>query len=258
MAGEWLTTVLATFAGLLPIVNPFSTAAVFLAITARMSEPERRRNALLACLYATGVLWVFLFAGALIIEFFGISIPALRLAGGLVVARVGFSMLAPQDSDAAPAGASARSGQVAFTPLAMPMLSGPGSIAVTISLAAGADSVYDDLAIAAGIALVLMVSWAILSGARAVNRFLGEQGVDALVPHHGLPAGLHRRAVHRDRGRRFRRRRARPGDDPASAGAPPRRRVRRATRPRLSAAARPRSRLRLRRRARCPHRSRRA
>ena len=99
MVANWLTTVLATFAGLLPIVNPFGTAAVFLALTGRLSDAERQRQATLACLYATGVLLVFLFAGALIMNFFGISIPALRIAGGLIVARVGFSMLAPTADD---------------------------------------------------------------------------------------------------------------------------------------------------------------
>jgi len=178
---DWLTTVLATFAGLLPIVNPFSTAAVFLAITARLSDADRQRQATLACLYATGVLLVFLFAGALIMNFFGISIPALRLAGGLIVARVGFAMLSPaDDADAAP-DTPPRRLDVAFTPLAVPMLSGPGSIAVTIGMAAGAQSIVDHLAIAAGIVLVVGASWVILRSARAVKRFLGEQGIDALT-----------------------------------------------------------------------------
>jgi multiple antibiotic resistance protein len=176
----WLATVLATFAGLLPIVNPFSTAAVFLAITGRLSEAERRRQATLACLYATGVLLAFLFAGAVIMSFFGISIPALRLAGGLIVARVGFGMLAPPRPDAGVESAAPRA-DLAFTPLAVPMLSGPGSIAVTIGMAAGAESVADDLAIAVGIVLVLGVSWGVLWSARTVKRFLGEQGIDALT-----------------------------------------------------------------------------
>jgi multiple antibiotic resistance protein len=180
VTGDWLTTVLATFAGLLPIVNPFSTAMVFLALTARMTETERQRQATLACCYATGVLWVFLFAGALIMSFFGISIPSLRVAGGLIVARVGFSMLAPPDDGEAPEGAAARA-EIAFTPLAVPMLSGPGSIAVTIGMAAGSESVADYLAVALGIALVVLASWGVLRGARGVKRLLGEQGVDALT-----------------------------------------------------------------------------
>jgi multiple antibiotic resistance protein len=177
---DWLTTILATFAGLLPIANPFSTAVVFLALTARLSEDDRERQALLASLYALGVLWVFLFAGALIMSFFGISIPALRVAGGLIVARVGFGMLSPQDPDTTPDSPPARL-DIAFTPLAVPMLSGPGSIAVTIGMAAGAETVSDYVAIAIGIALVVVVSWGILRSARSVKRLLGEQGIDALT-----------------------------------------------------------------------------
>lgn len=179
MLAAWLTTVLATFVGLLPIVNPFSSAVVFLALTGRLSDPERQRQATLACLYALGVLLVFLFAGALIMTFFGISIPALRVAGGLIVARAGFSMLAPT-VDGGP-DETALHRDIAFTPLAVPMLSGPGSIAVTIGMAAGADSIFGHLAIAAGIVLVVLVSWAILRSARAVKRLLGERGIDAMT-----------------------------------------------------------------------------
>jgi multiple antibiotic resistance protein len=177
---DWLTTVLATFAGLFPIVNPFSAAVVFLAITVHLSDAERRRQALLACGYATGLLWAFLFGGALIIEFFGISIPALRLAGGLIVARVGFGMLSPPDPEDE-VERPARRADVAFTPLAMPMLSGPGSIAVTIGMAAGAHTVTDHLAIGVGILLVVVASYLVLASARAVKRHLGEQGIDALT-----------------------------------------------------------------------------
>ena len=180
MISDWLTTVLATFAGLLPIANPFSTVVVFLALTARLSEEARGRQATLACLYALGVLLVFLFAGAVIMNFFGISIPALRVAGGLIVARVGFGMLSPPEPDGTLDPAPSRL-DIAFTPLAVPMLSGPGSIAVTIGMAAGAESVVDYFAVAAGIGLVIVVSWVILRSARSVNRMLGEQGIDALT-----------------------------------------------------------------------------
>lgn len=180
MLSHWLTTVLATFAGLLPIVNPFSTAVVFLALTARLSDEERKRQGTLSSFYALGVLWTFLFAGALLMKFFGISIPALRIAGGLIVARVGFSMLLPPPASES-ADAPAPRADIAFTPLAVPMTSGPGSIAVTIGMAAGAKSIADYVAIAVGIVIVIAVSWAILRGARAVKRVLGDQGLDALT-----------------------------------------------------------------------------
>jgi multiple antibiotic resistance protein len=179
MLREVLETTLATFAGLLPIANPFSTAVVFLAITRHLSVAQKERQARLAALYMALVLWSFLFAGALIMSFFGISIPALRIAGGLIVARIGFRMLAEPEGDGPeqPRGQS----DVAFTPLAVPMLSGPGSIAVTIGMAAGAHGIVKYLAIAVGIALVAIVSYFVVREAPRVSSLLGTQGLDALT-----------------------------------------------------------------------------
>jgi multiple antibiotic resistance protein len=184
MALELLTATLATFIGLLPIANPFSTAAVFVAVTQRFSEAQAQDQARRACLYMAIVLLVSLFAGALIMEFFGISIPALRIAGGLIVARIGFGMLNPEpepDVGEAEREEALHMTDLAFTPLAMPMLSGPGSIAVTIGMATGADSLWDYAAIAFGIVLVAFVSWLVLRSARRIVAMLGPTGMTALV-----------------------------------------------------------------------------
>ncbi|NNL64730.1 MAG: stress protection protein MarC, partial [Myxococcales bacterium] len=99
MIGDFLTTILGTFIGLLPIANPFSTAVVFLTLTQRYSLARRRETAWQASLYMACVLWVFLLAGVLIMAFFGISLPAMRIAGGLIVARIGFGMLTPKPAE---------------------------------------------------------------------------------------------------------------------------------------------------------------
>jgi multiple antibiotic resistance protein len=177
---EVIETALATFAGLLPIANPFSTAVVFLALSRRFSAQHRGEQAWRASLYMVLVLWTFLFAGALIMSFFGISIPALRIAGGLIVARIGFGMLASGEGDQQQEAAAADA-DVAFTPLAVPMLSGPGSIAVTIGMAAGSDGVFEHFAVAAGIALVGFVSFLVLREAPRVSALLGNEGLDALT-----------------------------------------------------------------------------
>jgi multiple antibiotic resistance protein len=180
MLRDLLETVLATFAGLLPIANPFSTAVVFLALTRNFSDESKKRQARLAAWYMALVLWSFLFAGALIMGFFGISIPALRIAGGLIVARIGFGMLSdPGESE--PERAPRAGAEIAFTPLAVPMLSGPGSIAVTIGMAAGARSWLQHLAIAVGIALVAFLSYWVVREAPRVSSLLGVQGLDALT-----------------------------------------------------------------------------
>ena len=183
MIGNWVTIALVTFVGILPIANPFSTAVVFLSITEGFSEKRRRQQARLACIYMAGILITFLLAGTLIMNFFGISIPGLRIAGGLIVAQIGFGMLnsKPENEISEESREEAvLSDYVAFTPLAMPMLSGPGSIAVTIGMAAEADGVGENLAIVVGIGLVALVSWLVLRASGRVVRVLGATGMIAM------------------------------------------------------------------------------
>jgi multiple antibiotic resistance protein len=179
-----MTTALGTFVSLLPITNPFSAAVVFLAIARRFTPEQQKHQATMACIYMAAVLGVFLFAGALIMSFFGISIAAVRIAGGLIVARIGFGMLDPEPGP----GFSEESREealhmtdIAFTPLAMPMMSGPGSIAVTLGMAAGAETVGEYLAIGVGIVLVAIVSLAVLRAARRIVALLGVTGLNALT-----------------------------------------------------------------------------
>ena len=189
MFNEWLTLIGGTFAALLPIANPFSTAPVFVAVTQRMNQLRRQNQARTACIYMAVVLLVSLLAGALILEFFGISLPALRIAGGLVIARIGFGMLNPQPQENLPAEQQREAldmDDIAFTPIAMPMLSGPGSIAVTISMATSVDRPIDYAAVAIGILIVAFFSWLILRSSTRIVDFLGSTGVTVLTRLMGL------------------------------------------------------------------------
>jgi multiple antibiotic resistance protein len=179
----------ATFAALLPIANPFSTAPVFAAVTRRMTPGRQAEQARMACVYTFAVLTIALLAGALILTFFGISIHALRIAGGLIVARIGFGMLNPQPEARIDDEAQAEAMEmqdVAFTPIAMPMLSGPGSIAVTIGMATEVDRPIENLAIIAGIALVAFTAWLVLRSSVRVVAYMGVTGVTVLTRIMGL------------------------------------------------------------------------
>lgn len=183
MIFNWITIAVVTFIGILPIANPFSTAVVFLTITEGYSEAWRRRQARLACIYMAVILITFLLLGTLIMSFFGISIPGLRIAGGLIVARIGFGMLSSESDQMISKESHEEAVQkvdIAFTPLAMPMLSGPGSIAVTIGMATDADGIGENLAIVLGIGLVAFVSWLVLRGSARVVRVLGATGMNAM------------------------------------------------------------------------------
>ena len=174
----------ATTLALLPVTNPPASAPAFLAMTEGMT-PERRLGQLrAACCFMVIILVTFLVGGSLIMRFFGISIPGLRIAGGLMVAGIGSSMLTnaadrrPSEGDS---GSHESDRDIAFSPLAMPMLSGPGSIAVTLGLTSLAKMWLDYVAISIGIVAVALIAYATLRGAGAIVAFIGQTGMNALT-----------------------------------------------------------------------------
>lgn len=115
-------------------------------------------------------------------EFFGISIPGLRIAGGVMVIRVAFSMLQAKENAMKPETKKEASEKkdVSFTPLAMPSLSGPGAIAVTIGLSAGTDRWVDYSAIVLGILLTVLAAFLTLRASDKILNFFGKTGMNAL------------------------------------------------------------------------------
>ncbi len=175
---------LLTFLALLPISNPFSTVPLYLSLTKGHTKEWSNQQALKAVLFMAGILLTFLWSGAIIIEFFGISIPAIRVAGGLIIMKVGFGMLSPKETDVISDEAKQESkskSDISFTPLAMPSLSGPGSISVVISMAASADNLPGYLSISLGVLAVVVVAWLAMRGAPYIAKFLGVTGLDALT-----------------------------------------------------------------------------
>jgi multiple antibiotic resistance protein len=175
--------ILGTIIALLPVINPLASAPTFLAITEGDSPARRMEQLLHACLYMVAILVVFLVGGTFIMQFFGISIPGLRIAGGLLVAGIGFSMLmGPPKSAVGDSGeAEARAKRdVSFSPLAMPMLSGPGSIAVTIGFTSLAGHWTDYIAIILGIVVVAVIAYGTLRLSERVVRVIGTNGMNAL------------------------------------------------------------------------------
>jgi multiple antibiotic resistance protein len=119
---------------LITITNPLSKIPLFVTLTQGMSDQRRNSQAKWACLYACMIMSVSLLAGNLILAVFGISYGALRIAGGFVVAVLGYQMLfLPQEPSAAK-GPSQPRHDYSFFPLAMPGISGPGTIAVVIGI----------------------------------------------------------------------------------------------------------------------------
>jgi multiple antibiotic resistance protein len=181
--------ILLTVGALLPIMNPFTTAPLFVSLTANFEPRRRHAQAIMACVYAFAILVVFLLAGVAIVDFFGISIPGIRCAGGLIILAIGFRMLFPPAKTAAATDAAAAvpDQDVAFSPLAMPSLAGPGSIAVVMSAAAQVRSARPNdwtliyAGVIVGMAVTLVFSYVVLRLAAVMVRFLGPSGIDAMT-----------------------------------------------------------------------------
>ena len=180
--------ILLTVGGLLPIMNPFATAPLFASLTADFEPKERSRQALMGCVYAFAILVVFLLMGAAIVDFFGISVPGIRVAGGLIISIIGFRMLFP-DLQVKPSATDSlrKKPDYSFTPVAMPSLAGPGSISVVLSGAAqiGSESNHELVMIYAGVivgmALTLVIAFLVLRAAGSMVRFIGPRGIDAMA-----------------------------------------------------------------------------
>jgi multiple antibiotic resistance protein len=168
--------ILLAAAALIPIVNPLGTAPLFLALTRDLTDAER---AVLARKVATNgfvILVVAIFAGDYVLDFFGVSVPVLQVAGGLVVASLGFRLLHDSGSDPEPRPVDRGSalGAKAFYPLTLPLTVGPGAISVAVTLGANFPStpqpfVYDAISAITGALLVCVLTYFCFAFARSCS-----------------------------------------------------------------------------------------
>jgi multiple antibiotic resistance protein len=178
-----LTLFFSTFTTLLAVINPFEVLPVFLMLESGKGNEERRRVAFMACLYALLLILFFLFFGAVILKIFGVSLAMVRIAGGIVLTRIGFELFLPSsngESSLAPAGPDAN---IAFMPLAMPLMIGPGPIATVLGMMATIEhSSHQALAFGAilvAIFFAVAVTYGCLVFATRLTKTLGPHGIDA-------------------------------------------------------------------------------
>ncbi|AJQ99132.1 MULTISPECIES: MarC family NAAT transporter [Hafnia] len=179
---------------ILPLANPLTTVALFLGLAGNMNREERNRQSLMASVYVFAIMMVAFYAGQVVMNTFGISIPGLRIAGGLIVAFIGFRMLFPQQKIEDQPEVESKSEEldrhptanIAFVPLAMPSTAGPGTIAMIISSAStikhGADF-PDWVLMVAPVLVFLSVSiilWGCLRSSGAIMKLVGKGGIEAI------------------------------------------------------------------------------
>ncbi|HJU88297.1 MAG TPA: MarC family protein [Gemmatimonadaceae bacterium] len=180
---------LITFTSLLFIVDPIALVPTYLVITQDETAAQRKRTALRACIAAALIMIVFAAAGTVIFRLFGITLPAFRIAGGLILWLVAMDMLrgrrtTQEGTEEIVEGTEKE--DVAITPLAMPMLAGPGAISTVMVLSSQAQGMTQRIVVYAAIVLTALLSWITLRvGERVVLR-LGQTGIRVLTRIMGL------------------------------------------------------------------------
>lgn len=180
------TTAVTVFMGFFAMMNPVANTAVFVGMTGSQSPIQRKATATKALMTAFFIVAAFCLLGKGIFEVFGITLPALRLSGGILVFLVGYHMLqgsssklhTQSDEQEAPK-------DVAISPLALPILAGPGTIATAMNYSASGGVLNIGVTIAAFALLCIITYVCFLFGPKLVDK-LGESGISIVTRLMGL------------------------------------------------------------------------
>ncbi len=174
------------FASLVPVLNPFGGAMFFLTLTNGVDLQMRTKMANRIGVYSFIVMMVCLFAGNLILNFFGISIGILRAAGGIVLFSAGWQALNAPPTDDSVSAAAPKSARVlstmAFYPFTLPLTTGPGAISVAVAFGAVPSRNWVETAgTVAGFVLSCLLVWVCYRFSDRITKAMGAAGADALA-----------------------------------------------------------------------------
>lgn len=191
MLQETLTFALVTLTSFIPMVDPFGNMPIFASMTEGMPSRSARRIALKACLIATAAIMVFALFGEQLFELFGITLNGLRIVGGIVFFIMGYDMLqahvartkvseppTPDELDAMD--------DIAVTPLAIPLLCGPGAMTLAVLRMGKATGTAQHLGFVLGVVGIMVVTFAVLVGAKRIASALGPSVSRVLLRIMGL------------------------------------------------------------------------
>lgn len=173
------------FTTLLAIINPLEALPVFLKLLEGKNDEEHRQVARRSCLYATLLMLFFLLFGTLILRAFGVPLSMVRIVGGLILMRIGFALFSPSSSSASivASGRAEKGDDVAFVPLAMPIMFGPGAIATILGISSfvkHSDREFVSFAaVCAAVGATMFTTYLCLAYAKRVLGRIGAKGIDA-------------------------------------------------------------------------------
>ncbi len=185
--GHELSLFIGTFTTLLAIINPFEVLPVYLKLLEGKDVQTERRVAWKSCVYALLLSLFFLTFGTLLLRLFGVPLSMVRIVGGIILMKIGFELFgsSPSGGGMIPSGRAAEDANIAFVPLAMPLMFGPGAIAtilgMTSTIKQSSAELASFVAIVAAIVATMLVTYLCLVYASKLSEKLGAMGIDAVT-----------------------------------------------------------------------------
>lgn len=185
---EAITFALVCFTSFFTLINPVGVMPVYMTMTANLSEKQKNATARKAMLVSFATLMLFAFSGQLLFSFFGISVNSLRVVGGLIFFFMGQDMLNARlvSTKISEADVKQYVNDISVTPLAIPMIVGPGAITSAIVLMEDANTMYKKGAFVLSVVAILGITYVVLLGASRISKALGETGNNILMRLMGL------------------------------------------------------------------------
>lgn len=181
------------FLGLVAAVNPIGIMPVFVSLTGHMTAEEKSKTAVTANIAVATILIVSLIAGQFLLDMFSISLDSFRVAGGLLLLSIAFSMmsgkLGEDKQNKQEKSESVSKEQIGVVPLAMPLMAGPGAISSTIVYGSRYPSMFDTVGIIVTIIAFAACTWLLFRSAPLIVRFLGQTGINVITRIMGLILG---------------------------------------------------------------------
>ena len=175
-----------TFTTLIAVINPLESLPIFLELLAGQDSRAHRQVARRACIYTACLIFFFLIFGTLVLKVFSVSLAMIRIVGGIILMRIGFSLFLPSPSGGVipkGSGADGQPGNIAFVPLAMPLMFGPGVLATIMGMSSLVKHPISDFIDLSGICLAILaamlVTYLILAYAKELLGRIGPGGIDA-------------------------------------------------------------------------------
>lgn len=187
---SYYTFALLVFTSFFTLINPLGTMPIFMSMTTSLSDQKRKNTAKKASIVAFATIIAFAFSGQILFNFFGISVNSFRIVGGVIFFAMGWDMLQARlvsvkhtdDENKIDAYVN----DISITPLAIPMICGPGAITNAIILMEESETVFKKIILISVIFIVLLITYSILIGASKITDKLGETGNKVMMRLMGL------------------------------------------------------------------------